>query len=172
VGSQAEAGNPDPAGARHAQAPTHPLTPEEFCAYAAAIDIVLTNLAEAEQTADLLLEAESGKPPTTEAEQLYTMARLCRNFVDKHTPALKTADWKGEASFLRTFKKLYDTWTTYHGVLGYRKVANWDEGPTPGRVLADLEVPRRNFITALEAYRVELGTVEGFLPTAGLSAQS
>jgi hypothetical protein len=172
VGSQAEAGNPNPASERHAQPPTQPPTPEEFCAYIAAIDNTLTSLAEAEQTADLLLEVESGKPPTTEAEQLYTMARLCRKFVDEHTPALKAVSWKAEKAFLRTFKKLYDTWTTYHGALENRKIANWDEGPTPGQVLADLEVPRRNFITALDAYWVELQTVESFLPAAGLSAQS
>jgi hypothetical protein len=172
VGSQAEAGNPNPASERHAQPPTQPPTPEEFCAYIAAIDNALTSLAEAEQTADLLLEVESGKPPTTQAEQLYTMARLCRKFVDEHTPALKTARWNDDKAFLETFKKLYDTWTTYHGALGNRKIQNWNEGPTPGQVLADLERPRRNFITALDAYCVELQTVENFLSDADLSAQS
>jgi hypothetical protein len=172
VSGQAGAGNPNPTSARHARASTHPPTLEEFCEYVTAIDNALANLAEAEQTADLLLEAESGKPPSTQAEQLYTMARFCRNFLNEHTPALKTAGWKDEASFLRTFKRLYDTWTTYHGVLEHRDNVNWDEGPTPGQFLADLEKPRRNFITALDAYRVELQAVEGFLPTPGLSAQS
>jgi hypothetical protein len=172
VGGQAEARNPNPAGARDARASTHPPTLEEFCAYVTAIDNALTDLAEAVQTADLLLETKSGKPPSTEAAQLYTMARFCRDFVNEHALALKAARWKDEASFLRTFKKLYDTWTTYHGVLEYRDNVNWDDGPTPGQVLADLERPRRNFITALDAYRVELHAIEGFLPTSGLSAQS
>lgn len=164
MGSQAAAGDPNPASARPAPAAANLPTPEEFRAYVTVIDNVLRNLAAAERPAYLILEAESGNPLTTEAEQLYTMARFCRNFVDEGAQALKIAGWKDEAAFLRTFKKLYDTWTTYHGVLAYRGTENWDEGPTPGQVLADLEKPRRNFIAALDTYSVELQAVEGFLP--------
>jgi hypothetical protein len=173
VGGQAEAGNPNPAGSHDAQAPATPPTPDEFRAYVTAIDKTLNALEEAEQTAIQLLETESGAPlATTQAAQLYTMARLCRNFVATHTPELKTAGWLNEAAFLKTFKKLYDTWSTYHRVLEYRRDMNWDEGPTPGQVLADLEVPRRKFVDALDAYRQQLGVVKGFLTNAGPDAQS
>ncbi len=108
----------------------------------------------------------------TEAEYLFRAARWCRNFVVTATADLKAAGWEDikEAQFTQSFRKLVDAWTTYRRVLGYLPDADWEgDGPTPGQVLADLEAPRRGFITALDAYRVQLLFVQRYLPDTGIT---
>ena len=147
----------------------------DFRANVTAIDNVLSTLNKAEQTPDLLEQDAAEMEGVTLAEYLYTIARWCRDAVEATTDSLRTAGWAGgnEAQFMRSFWNLVDAWTTYHGVLRYRQDADYTgAGPTPGQVLADLQTPRRGFITALDAYRVQLLIVQRCLPDTGVTAAS
>lgn len=141
-----------------------------FRGYVAAIEHDTPPLVNAVAPPDLLEENadEDEAEGLTRAEYLHEIARWCRNFTqDPDTNAcLKDAGWtsEDEGAFLLAFRNLVDAWSTYHRVFGFLADASWGGEPTPGQVLMDLQMPRRNFITALDKYLGQLLVVRHYLP--------
>lgn len=60
---------------------------------------------------------------------------------------------------LTAFENLNDVWSTYKKVIDCLDIATWDRNPSPDRIWAALEAPRRRYIRALSAYYVQLSGV-------------
>jgi hypothetical protein len=108
----------------------------------------------------------------SEAEYLFVKARWCRDFIVDTIASLRDKGWADseEAQFEQAFWNLVDVWTTYRRVMSFLPGTGFGgDRPTPGQVLADLQAPRRAFIKALDIYRVQLLTVQRYLPDADVT---
>src|SRR5260370_42108038 len=88
---------------------------------------------------------------------------MCRDMVTEETfnEFLRAVGYSsGNTEVLKTaFENLADVWSTYKRLIDYLDIASWDRDPSPARIWAELEAPRRRYIRALSAYYVQLSVV-------------
>lgn len=94
------------------------------------------------------------------AAYLYSMALESRNKVkdERFNKFLQTVNYNlaNTELLLTTFDSLADAWSTYKKVIDCLDIAAWDREPSPDRIWAALEAPRRKYILKLSAYYVQL----------------
>lgn len=131
------------------------------------IAVALDAFRDGDQTLDVLERNESNRL-IPQAEYLYTVAVLCLKTVREIATRLHQAGWgkEDEELFSRTFENLADVWPTYKRIFGSLECARWGGEPSPDQILAALERPRRRYVTAMDAYRVQLLIVVEYLRRA------
>jgi hypothetical protein len=131
------------------------------------IAVALDAFRDGDQTLDVL-ERNGPNRLISQAEYLYTLAVLCLKIVREIAARLHQAGWgkEDEELFLRTFENLADVWPTYKRILGSLECARWGGEPSPDQIFAALERPRRRYIIAMDAYRVQLLIVREYVRRA------
>jgi hypothetical protein len=123
------------------------------------VDVPISDLFEPEKTG-----GNSGQGDTIRlAAYLYLIALTSRDTIKNvnFNEFLRKAGYSQASTelLLTAFENLEDVWSTYKKVIDCLDIATWDKDPSPDRIWAALEVPRRRYIRTLSAYYVQLSVV-------------